>query len=245
MPDGGIVRVRAENLNGELNTDQYSPVRNREKYVRISVADEGHGIRSEHLPKLFDPYFTTKPKGSGLGLATCYSILKSHDGIITVESQVGEGTTFYMYLPAASGRAAVPTEIRELPGQTTGRVLVMDDEEMLRDFIAELLDLLGYDVVCAADGLQTIDTYCRAKESGRPFDCVLMDLTIPGGMGGKEAIQRLLEIDPNIKAVVSSGYSDDPVMADYRKYGFRGVVAKPYNADELNEVLQQVITSGS
>lgn len=245
MPDGGIIRVRAENLNGDLDSERGLPIKTGEKYVRISVADEGHGIRAEHLPKLFDPYFTTKPKGTGLGLATCYSILKNHDGIITVESRVGEGATFHVYLPAAAGQVLARTDIREFSGQDSGTVLVMDDEEMLRDFIAELLTLLGYEVHCAADGLQTIEAYCRAKESGRPFDCVLMDLTIPGGMGGKEAIRRLREIDPNIKAIVSSGYSDDPVMADYRKYGFSGVVAKPYNAEELNEVLQRVIAGES
>lgn len=240
MPLGGVIRVQAENLDKAANGNP-SPTKGTERCVRLSVIDEGHGIAPEHIPKLFDPYFTTKPKGSGLGLATCYSILKNHDGMITVDSQVGSGTAFHVYLPASAEALPPPKEDRPVSVRGNSSVLVMDDEEMLREFIAELLGLLGYDVHCTADGMETIRAYCKARESGRPFDCVLMDLTIPGGMGGKETIQRLREIDPRIRAIVSSGYSDDPVMADFRKYGFRGVVAKPYNADELNEVLQEVI----
>jgi PAS domain S-box-containing protein len=240
MPDGGAIRVSAENVLLGPDHD-LSLTLNLGKYVSLSVTDEGHGIPSHLVSKIFDPYFTTKKKGSGLGLATSYSILKNHDGMITVDSELGAGATFRIYLPVSARKELEKKSAKEKPISGQGRVLVMDDEEILRDFVGELLELLGYDVNFACDGVETIAAYSKAQEQGRPYDCVLMDLTIPGGMGGKEAIQRLLEIDPNVKAIVSSGYSDDPVMADYRKYGFCGVVAKPYDAEELSEVLHKVI----
>jgi CheY-like chemotaxis protein len=161
--------------------------------------------------------------------------------MITVESEVGLGTAFHIYLPVSGKQEPQKAQVKDKPIHGNGKILVMDDEEMLRNFVGELLDLLGYDANFAIDGHETIEVYCRAKDNGTPFDCVLMDLTIPGGMGGREAIQRLLEIDPSIRAVVSSGYSDDPVMADFQKYGFCGVVAKPYDAEQLSEVLHRVI----
>ncbi len=212
------------------------------KYVKVSVQDEGIGIAPEHLSKVFDPYFTTKQKGSGLGLASCYSILRNHDGFVTVESDLGVGSTFHVFLPAAPMNKPAVEEAKVRPRPEKGTVLVMDDEEILRNFLGELLDLLGYEVEFACHGLEAIDLYSEAKAAGTPFDCVLMDLTIPGGMGGKEAIQRLLEIDPDVKAIVSSGYSDDPVMAEPAKYGFVGVVAKPYDANLLGEVIHRVMT---
>jgi len=240
MPEGGVIRVSAANAVLGPENDSSLPLSAGE-YVKISVTDEGHGIPQDFLSKIFDPYFTTKTKGSGLGLATCYSILRNHGGTITVESEVGIGSTFDVYLPASSQKVVEKkqNEGRIIPG--TGTVLVMDDEQMLRDVVGELLNTLGYAVGFAADGVETIEAYWKAKEAGRPYDCIVMDLTIPGGMGGKEAIQRLREIDPHVKAIVSSGYSDDPVMADYRRHGFRGVVAKPYDAKELSEVLYRVI----
>lgn len=241
MPQGGVVRVAAENV--VIGTDdELAATLSRTKYVRISVADVGQGIARHHLPKIFDPFFTTKSKGTGLGLATCYSILRNHDGVITVDSRLGTGTTFHVYLPASSGKEAEKPMVGRKPVSGNGRVLVMDDEAILRDFIEELLVMLGYDVQGTADGVEAIQAYQKARETGRPFDCVLMDLTIPGGMGGKETIRRLLEIDPTVKAIVSSGYCDDPVMANYRKHGFRGVVAKPYDAEGLSSVLHQVIS---
>jgi len=240
MPEGGVIRVVAQNVLLGQDGDQGIPVEPG-KYVKVSVMDNGHGIAPENVTKVFDPYFTTKAKGSGLGLATSYSILKNHDGIITVDSEIGRGSTFQVYLPASSTNQEAQERPQEMILRGNGSVLVMDDEEMLRDFVGDLLDYLGYEVGLAADGQETIEAYSKAKEAGKPFDCVLMDLTIPGGMGGKEAIQILLEIDPEVRAIVSSGYSDDPVMADYRRYGFCGVVAKPYDAEQLREVLSKVI----
>ncbi|MGB6064011.1 MAG: response regulator [Desulfomonilaceae bacterium] len=241
MPEGGTVKVYAENA-ATVPPHHSDALSNDRKYVRVSVQDEGIGIAPEHLSKVFDPYFTTKQKGSGLGLASCYSILRNHDGFVTVESDLGTGTTFHVYLPAVPMKKPAVKEAKVQPRPGKGTVLVMDDEEILRTFLGELLDLLGYEVEFACHGLEAIDLYCKAKAAGKPFDCVLMDLTIPGAMGGKEAIQRLLEIDPNVKAIVSSGYSDDPVMAEPEKHGFIGVVAKPYDAHLLGEVIHRVIT---
>jgi CheY-like chemotaxis protein len=240
MPAGGIIKVYAQNVFVEQQ-HRLPPAALGRTYVRLSVQDEGIGIPAENLTRVFDPYFTTKQKGSGLGLATCYSILKNHDGYITVESEMGQGTTFHAYLPATSKKRIRRRETREGPVVGRGLILVMDDEEILRNFVGDLLDYLGYEVEFAVDGEETIDLYVKAMEAGDPFDCVIMDLTIPGGMGGREAIQKLREIDPEVTAVVSSGYSDDPVMADFERHGFRGVVAKPYDAGQLSEVLHRVI----
>jgi PAS domain S-box-containing protein len=240
MPEGGVIRVQAENLVIGSD-DELAATLNRSKYVRLTVSDDGQGIAKHHLQKIFDPFFTTKSKGTGLGLATCYSILRNHEGMITVESEQGAGATFHVYLPASSGKEAEKPVVSRDPVSGNGRVLVMDDEAILRDFIEELLKMLGYDVQGTADGVEALQAYQRAREAGTPFDCVLMDLTIPGGMGGKETIKHLLEMDPEVKAIVSSGYCDDPVMANYRKHGFKGVVAKPYDAEGLSAVLHQVI----
>jgi two-component system, cell cycle sensor histidine kinase and response regulator CckA len=240
MPDGGIIKVSATNFCAASEVDLADPLP-AGRFVSLSVADQGRGIFPEHLPKIYDPYFSTKRKGSGLGLATCYSILRNHGGYISVESEVGVGTTFHVYLPAALGREKEKREPKGAVISGRGTILVMDDEEILRNVVGELLVTLGYEVRFAADGSQTIEAYCRAKEAGRPFDCILMDLTIPGGMGGKEAIQKLRQIDPSVKAIVSSGYSDDPVMADFRTHGFSGVVAKPYDAKKLSHVLHEVM----
>jgi two-component system cell cycle sensor histidine kinase/response regulator CckA len=240
MPSGGVIKVRAENVLVSPEHKLGASLIGK-RLVRLSVEDQGIGIPEENISKVFDPYFTTKPKGSGLGLASCYSILKNHGGFVTVDSEMGKGTTFHVYLPAASTKEASQRQVTDTPIPGKGSVLVMDDEEILRNFVAEVLYYLGYEVQLARHGLEAIELYGRAKEDGRPFDCVLMDLTIPGAMGGKEAIQKLLEIDPNVTAVVSSGYCDDPVMADYERYGFRGVAAKPYDAAQLSEVLRRVI----
>jgi PAS domain S-box-containing protein len=242
MPQGGIIKVYAQNISVGPE-HKLGPSLIGKRYVRLSVEDQGVGIPEENIAKVFDPYFTTKQKGSGLGLASSYSILKNHGGFVTVDSELGSGSVFHVYLPAASVTTPVQKPSPNGPIKGKGLVLVMDDEEILRNFVAELLKYLGYEVRLASDGLETIELYGQAIEAGRPFDCVLMDLTIPGAMGGKEAIQRLLEIDPNVTAIVSSGYSDDPVMANYQHHGFRGVVAKPYDAVQLSEVLQKVLRS--
>lgn len=235
MPEGGIIRVTAENVTLEGGV---LPLK-KGRYVKISIADQGVGIPEKYVEKIFDPYFTTKQKGSGLGLSTCYSIIKNHDGYITAASEVGVGTTFYVWLPASQKKEETKVEAGEvIKGE--GNVLLMDDEDFVRDAAGEILQYLGYTVVEARDGNEAIDLYKNALKED-PFDVVIMDLTIPGGMGGKEAVSRLVEIDPEVKAVVASGYSTDPVMADYKKYGFRGVVIKPYSIEDLSKMLHKVL----
>jgi CheY-like chemotaxis protein len=200
------------------------------------------GIEKEELPKIFDPYFTTKSKGNGLGLATVHSIIHKHGGYIMAESESGFGATFRIYLPAL--KSGAPPAVEEKRGALLngrGKLLIMEDEVIVRQVAGEMLEYLGYEVQFAEDGVQAIKAYKKAKESGEPFDAVLMDLTIPGGMGGKDAIRELREMDPEVKAIVSSGYSNDPIMANFEEYGFVGVVLKPYKIEELGKVLQKII----
>ena len=239
MPEGGIISVKAENMI--VRKADALPLKDGE-YVKITIQDQGIGIPKEHLQRIFDPYFTTKQKGSGLGLATSYSIIKNHDGCIAVESEVGVGTTFCCYLPASSEKAPVEEEKREdKPIMGKGRILVMDDEEAIRELAGEMLNGIGYEATTATDGAEAIRLYEEAKSSERSYDAVIMDLTIPGGMGAEKAIQGLMEIDPEVRAIASSGYSNDPVMANFRQYGFRSAIAKPYKINALSEVLHNVI----
>ena len=175
-----------------------------------------------------------------MGLTTAYSIIKKHDGHITVDSQAGIGATFNVYLPSSGEEIWKKAEDARVDLQGRGKILVMDDEEMLRSLIRQMLNRMGYEVELANDGQEAIGLYRRAMEAGKPFDAVILDLTVPGAMGGKEAIGRLCEIDANVKAIVSSGYSIDPVMSHYDEYGFCGVVEKPYNIQKLSEALNQI-----
>ncbi|MBZ0158473.1 MAG: PAS domain S-box protein [Alphaproteobacteria bacterium] len=242
MPGGGTLTVAAENLPSGAPSITGLGV---EKYVKLSVSDQGYGIPAEHLQGIFDPYFTTKQHGSGLGLSVCYSIIKGHNGVITVESKPGRGTTFYLYLPASPAAVSPQKGGREYAGQRQGRVLFMDDEEGIREIARSILQSVGYIVEVAEEGAAAIDLYRNARESGNPFDVVIMDLTIPGAMGGREAMQKLREIDPQVKAIVSSGYSHDPVMANYREYGFREVILKPYTAKELSDAVHKVVSDAA
>lgn len=238
MYGGGIIEVRCENI--VLGKEDTLPL-TRGRYIKITVKDQGCGIAKEHLEKIFDPYFTTKKKGSGLGLSTTYSIVKKHDGHIAVESELGKGTAFYIYLPASEKEVSREKGAEEEHIAGKGRILVMDDEEVVREVAGGMAAHLGYEVDFAEDGAKAIELYRKAKKSGKSFDVVIMDLTIPGGMGGEEAMKKLLEIDPSVKAIVSSGYSNDPVMADYKKHGFSGVIAKPYKIAEMSSVINSVI----
>ena len=238
MPEGGTITISSE--NAVVAESSQLPLKPGD-YVKISVRDHGVGISQDNLLRIFDPYFTTKKKGSGLGLATAYSIIKQHGGHIIAESEPGKGTTFIIYLPAALSQKALkrPGELKLFTG--TGRILLLDDEEDIRQTTGDVLQRLGYTVESIDDGARAIDLYQKARKIGKPFDAVIMDLTIPGGMGGEETLRKLLEIDPDVKAVASSGYSNDPVMADHRAYGFSGVVSKPYRITDLAETLHAVL----
>jgi PAS domain S-box-containing protein len=232
MPTGGAITVRAEN---DDSAHQEVPALKPGKYIRLSVRDSGIGIPREHINRIFDPYYTTKQKGSGLGLAVTYSIIRKHDGHITVESAPGAGTTFTVYLPACAERRA---EVRADEGgiaRGKGTVLVMDDEPELRETVGAMLRRLGYAVELVENGARAIERYRESLRNNRPFDVVIMDLTVPGGMGGREAMIMLKELDPGVRAIVSSGYANDPVMADYARYGFKGVAAKPFNLKQLGD----------
>ena len=239
MPEGGTIMLRAENIS--LGVGNNLPLK-AGKYVKLAIQDNGVGIGGEELLRVFDPYYTTKKQGNGLGLATAYSIIKKHDGYIDVESELGVGTTFNIYLPASENiePAKKVEESRLIAGK--GKVLVMDDEKEIRDIAGEMLGVIGYKADFAKDGKEAVEFYKMARENNNPFDAVIFDLTIPGSMGGKEAIQKVREIDPEVKAIVSSGYTDDPVMVHYQKYGFCNFMAKPYKINELSKVLHNTIT---
>ncbi|MFC1999646.1 PAS domain S-box protein [Chloroflexota bacterium] len=237
MPDGGTIRIGAENAAIKRRISGIPLAKG--KYVRMTVTDGGVGIHREHLDRIFDPYFTTKQKGSGLGLTTAFSIVNQHDGYIGVESAPGVGTTFDVYLPAALGASLGDGDSKtSAPVAGQAKILVMDDEESIRKMLSKTLALMGHEVELTKDGAEAIERYAAAMELAKSFDVVILDLTVPGGMGGKEAIKKLLEIDPDVKAIVSSGYSTDPIISDFRKYGFSGVAVKPYSVEELEETLE-------
>jgi PAS domain S-box-containing protein len=238
MPEGGTIMVSAENM--VVDQDDSLPIEEG-KYAVVAIKDIGTGIPQEHLQRIFDPYFTTKQKGSGLGLTTCYSIIKRHGGHIEVESEDGIGTTFSFYLPASSELSMEVKDAKEEAVIPSSKVLVMDDEKTVLEVSAKMLKMLGHNVECSVDGKEAIELYKKAIEAANPFDVVILDLTIPGGMGGKETVEELRKIDPHVKAVVSSGYSNDPVMAEPQKYEFSGVVSKPFKIEELSKVLQSVL----
>ena len=239
MPAGGTIKARAEKATvGTERTKQSLPLEG-ENYVKISIQDQGMGIPKEYLQKIFDPYFTTRKKGSGLGLAISYSIVQKHHGYITAESELGVGTTFHILLPASEKELITERHAKEIVRGEKRKVLIMDDEEIVRDVASRMIKHIGYEVKVAKDGAEAIALYEQAQESQFPFNVVILDLTVPGGMGGKEAIEKLIELDPQAKAIVSSGYSTDPVMSNFREYGFSSVVSKPYKIEELREALHK------
>ncbi len=243
MPVGGTISVTAANLAAGA-APLPSGLAKRD-YVVIAVQDTGVGIPEQYLSRIFDPYFTTKEKGSGLGLATSYSIVKNHDGTIDVRAKAGEGSTFTIFLPATAKASRAPEAVcpAEPSASRTARVLLMDDEETIRNLGSELLGVLGHTVEVAKHGQEALEKYQGATAAAKPFDIVILDLTIRGGMGGSETIQKLKEIDPAVTAIVSSGYSDDAATANYEKQGFRAFLNKPYNLDALREVLNKVLTT--
>ncbi|MBI2839986.1 MAG: PAS domain S-box protein [Acidobacteria bacterium] len=236
MPSGGVVTIEAGNI---LVRPEDSMLLEAGRYVKVSVKDQGPGIPEEHRQRIFDPFFTTKQRGSGLGLSVSYSVVKSHGGHIGLESRLGVGTAFHVYLPASEGQVNVKTIEVELgaPPQGNCRVLLMDDEPGVRAALGEMLLLLGYEVVSANDGTEAVDAYRDALSAGRPFCTVILDLTVPGGMGGRETVMELLKVDAAVRAVATSGYSDGPVIADCMDRGFCGFIAKPCTLEELARAL--------
>ena len=245
MPEGGVITVSAgnvQNIDGEH-------VSTAGRWVRLSIIDRGQGIAPENMDKIFNPYFSTKErgnqKGTGLGLSICHSIIRKHDGKMAVDSSPGAGTTVNLYLPASlktlpAVSAAKPCKASTpIPG--CGRILVMDDEEMIINMAGRILARLGYETAFARNGSEAVALYGEALKTDQPFDAVVLDLTVRGGMGGEEAIRHLLKIDPQAKAIVSSGYSDSPVVQDYKKYGFSAAAGKPYSLLELSQALDRVL----
>jgi two-component system cell cycle sensor histidine kinase/response regulator CckA len=240
MPKGGIIEVKAENI---VMDNKEFPSLKKDNFIKIYIKDEGIGIPEEYLSKIFDPFFSTKQEGSGLGLATSYSIIKKHDGLITAESKLGVGTTFYIYLPRSDKEVTEAKISEDVYPAVKGKILLMDDEKIIRDSIGMILEHIGFEVESAIDGAEAVELYRKSMEAGEPFDAVILDLTIPGGMGGKEAIKKLIQLDPDVKAIVSSGYSNDPVMANFKDHGFQAVIVKPFEYKALRKVLYNLIAS--
>ncbi len=239
MPGGGLIRVRAENV--DIDASSGLPLK-RGAYVLISIEDHGIGIPETHLQKLFDPFSSADKKSGGLDLAGSYSIIKMHEGHITADSKPGVGTKFSIYLPAFQGGIVPSEESMKTYFSGRGTILVMDDEEIVRLVVSKLLEQCGYEAVLARDGEEMLTKYREALESGKPFDAVILDLVIEGGMGGQEAIKHLLELDPHAKVLISSGYSNAPAMSQYKEFGFKGFLAKPYRLAELGKILHEVTT---
>ncbi len=241
MPDGGHLYITLENADVSKNE---VPNLNPGKYVKTTVRDEGTGIDQENLDRIFDPYFTTKQAGSGLGLATVYSIISKHGGFINADSELGRGTTFTLYFHASESRRLQKKKRSvvesSIPDRTV-RVLVMDDDEIIRRVSSEMLRNCGFTADSAADGKEALEKYITAENNANPFDIVIMDLTVPGGMGGKDAVTELLTFDPEAKVIVSSGYSMDPVLASYPNYGFQGRLTKPYRMKDLKSEIIRIM----
>lgn len=239
MPEGGAIKVSVKNAAVD---EEDALLLEKGRYVKLSVEDSGHGIPGENIHKVFDPYFTTKQKGSGLGLASSYSIVKKHGGHISVESKLGVGTVFHVYLPATDKQPEDRQETKVVASVGMGSVLLMEDEALIAQSVLEGLKAFGFNAASARDGNEAMDLYRKARESGAPFDAVVLDLTIKGGMGGKETIKRLREVDPDVKAIVVSGYSNDPVMSRFREFGFSDVLPKPYAIEDLADSLRKMIS---
>ena len=240
MPGGGTISIMSRNVEVDINSRLNLKAG---KYVKVSVSDQGTGIPEEYIDKIFDPYFTTKKDGHGLGLATSYSIIKKHNGLINVNSQLGKGSEFIFYLPASPKIVDEGKEKEPVYENRGGTVLIMDDEEIIRAVAGEMLQSNGYKVEFAKEGKEAIELYKVSINNGDKYDLVILDLTVPGGLGGKDTISEIRKIDPDVKAIVSSGYSNDPVMAEYQKYGFMDFVPKPYNTKQLVDIVNKVISA--
>ncbi|MFH1723866.1 MAG: PAS domain S-box protein [Elusimicrobiota bacterium] len=242
MSEGGVLRVTAENVALSEKDALSLP---DGPYVRVRVKDQGVGIPAEQMAKVFAPYYSTKENGRGLGLATCRSIVARHGGHIAAESEAGAGATFTIHLPASSAQAPQPETKAPKIKKGEGRILIMDDDRSVVKVLARMVRTLGYEAESAPDGAAALEAVAEAEKAGAPFDVVFMDLTIPGGMGGEQAIKKLAELHPGVKAIVSSGYATGTVMSDFAAHGFSGMLAKPYRLEEVSELLSQVLGGSS
>ncbi len=242
MPAGGEIEVRASNCSIPSEDTRNIP---EGDYICVQVMDQGIGIDGKYLKRIFDPYFTTKPFGNGLGLATSYSVIKAHGGYIDVESTPGAGTIFRVYLPACKGNAPELAPTKKCEIFQEARILFMDDDEAIREVVSEALISLGYDVDLAGSGEEAVKVFKNCHENGEPYDLLIMDLTVKGGMGGKDAIAEIRNLNPAVKAIVSSGYSNDPVMGDFSSFGFNGALTKPFTIDQLADAVAKTLRNGS
>jgi CheY-like chemotaxis protein len=239
MPIGGTIHLTARNCTF---TEKEHHLLTKGNYVKISIRDTGVGMPREMINRIFDPFFTTKSKGHGLGLPTCYSIINRHGGCMEVDSEPGKGSVFHVYLPA-SEQTPLPA-ITKPAGKHrgSGTIIVMDDEPIVRDVIRAMLSLIGYTVVCTDDGREAIDFFTAAREENRPVAGMIFDLTVPGGMGGKEAVAEIRKMDANVPVFVASGYAEAPVMTSPAEYGFTARICKPFVLKELMDMLNQYLT---
>ncbi|MGE5605785.1 MAG: response regulator [Bacteroidota bacterium] len=237
IPNNGMIEVSAQNIS--ITNQDILPLPLGD-YIQITFKDNGPGISNEKLMKIFDPYYLLGQKENGLGLAVAYSIIKRHNGLINVQSKIGSGTCFTIYLPAVRNNNRVQ-EVIQTSEQKGKKLLLMDDEAHIIELVGEMLIHMDYRVETAQNGVEALELFKQAKQANDPFDVIIMDLTIPGGMGGREAISFIREFDPAVKAIVSSGYSNDPVMSDCKRYGFNGMVTKPYKIEELCQEINRVL----
>jgi len=238
MPGGGIIKLNAENYH-LINPH---PLLKKQNYIKISITDTGIGISKEFLPRIFDPFFTTKAKGYGLGLATSYSIIKKHQGLIEVESEPGKGATFHIYLPSSGNKAHSNNVTDFILHSGQGLFIIMDDEEVIRFSLKNMLKFMGYQVICTSSGEEVIDVFEKAISTKQIISGMIFDLTIPGAMGGKEAINFIRAKNTHIPVFVASGYSDDPILSDPQQYGFSDSLRKPFNYRELSDLLDRHMT---
>ncbi|HOT20323.1 MAG TPA: ATP-binding protein, partial [Spirochaetota bacterium] len=238
MPQGGIVTIKAYNYvyDGKAQIPLLPG-----DYIAITIKDEGIGIPEENLSKIFDPFFTTKEHGSGLGLATSYSIIKRHGGYIEVTSDVGKGSEFIIYLHATHETNEEKKEGSAIINSYEGKILLMDDDFTIYEVVSHMLDMYGFTVDWVESGEKAIAQYKKSLDEKRPYDIIIMDLTVPGAMGGAQATKEILRINPDAKVIVSSGYSNDPIMSHYKEYGFKGVIAKPYRIEEIMNVINDLM----
>jgi CheY-like chemotaxis protein len=239
MPGGGALEISARNVS--FGEGEHPPLAKGD-YVRISLRDHGVGIPMEILPRIFDPFFTTKTEGHGLGLATCYSIVKRHDGCIDVDSQQGKGSTFHVYLPAAT-ETGVATTAPMTERRGSGTIIVVDDDQVVRNTVRKMLESLGYNVVCKHEGKETIDFYLRETNAQARFAAMIVDLTIPGGMGGVETVAAMRKLNKEIPIFVVSGYADNSVMRNPVEHGFTASISKPFTISELSEMLRKYLSN--